>query len=149
VRLGWDPFCILREMKTMIGSIGLANGFIRDNPHGIENCSIVPATINEMLCTAHQRVLRVFNVWPREADASFRDLRVPGAFLVSGALRDGEIAPLDIRSEQGQPCTVENPWPTRQVQVWRDGRTAEKVTGERFDLLTRPREQLRLEPCTA
>ena len=78
VRLGWDPLCILREMKSMIGSIGLANGFIRDNPHGIENCSIVPTTINEMLCTAHQRVLRVFKVWPRETDASFRDLRVPG-----------------------------------------------------------------------
>jgi alpha-L-fucosidase 2 len=146
VRLGWDPLCILREMKSMIESIGLANGFIRDNPHGIENCSIVPATINEMLCTAHQRVLRVFKVWPRETDASFRDLRVPGAFLVSGALRDGEIAPLDIRSEQGQPCIVENPWPTRQVQVWRDGQAAEKVMGERFDLLTRPGEQLRLAP---
>ncbi len=36
-----------------------------------------------------------------------------------------------------------------QVQVWRDGQPAEKVTGERFDLLTRPGEQLRLEPCTA
>ena len=148
VRLGWDPLCILREMKSMIGSIGLANGFIRDNPHGIENCSIVPATINEMLCTAHQRVLRVFKVWPRETDASFRDLRVPGAFLVSGELRDGEVAPIDICSEQGQPCTVENPWPTRQVQVWRDGQAAEKVMGERLDLLTRPGEQLRLSPCT-
>ena len=67
---------------------------------------------------------------------------------MSGELLQGEIAPLDIRSEQGQPCTVENPWPTSQVQVWRDGQLAEKVTGERFDLLTRPGEQLRLAPCT-
>ena len=50
--------------------------------------------------------------------------------------------------EHGQPCIVENPWPTRQVQVWRDGRLAEEVMGERFDLLTRPGEQLRLESCT-
>ncbi|MEI6788428.1 MAG: hypothetical protein WCL49_08120 [bacterium] len=106
--------------------------------------SIYPVAVRlgwEPLC-----ILRVFKVWPRENDAIFRDLRVPGAFLVSGALRDGEVAPIDIRSEQGQPCTVENPWPTSQVQVWRDGRAAEKVTGERFDLLTRPGEQLRLAP---
>ena len=147
VRLGWDPLCILREMRSMIESIGLPNGFTRDNPHGIENCSIVPATINEMLCTAHQRVLRVFKVWPRENDASFRDLRVHGAFLVSGELCSGEVAPLDIRSEQGQPCTVENPWRVRQAQVWRDGQPAERVVGERFTLLTRPGEHLRLAPC--
>lgn len=51
---------------------------------------------------------------------------------MSGELRDGEVAPLDIRSEQGQPCTVENPWPMRQVQVWRDDQPAGLYTEGRM-----------------
>ncbi|MDD5707084.1 MAG: hypothetical protein PHR35_14265 [Kiritimatiellae bacterium] len=149
VRIGWDPQSILRELRTMIEAIGLPNGYIRNNPHGIENCSIVPATLNEMLCMGHERVLRVFRVWPWQQDARFRNLRVPGAFLVSAELHEGKVAPIAIVSEQGQPCTVENPWNGADVQVWRDGKAAEKVEGSRFCLPTHPGEQLRLEPVSS
>ena len=49
------------------------NGFQQGNPHGIENCSTTPNTINEMLCMSHvpagaapgTQALRVFPAWPR------------------------------------------------------------------------------------
>jgi hypothetical protein len=146
VRVGYSPETILRELRAMIEAIGLPNGFIRDNPHGIENCSIVPATVNEMLCMGHQGVLRLFAAWPKDRNAKFRDLRVPGAFLVSAERRDGEVSDILIRSEQGRTCTVENPWRDRNVRVYRDGESAELATGLRFALETRPGERLTLTP---
>jgi hypothetical protein len=68
---------------------------------GIENCSGVPATVNEMLVPSHQGVLRLFPVWPRNRDASFGRLRTPGAFLVSAELRQGQIGSVVIESERG------------------------------------------------
>jgi hypothetical protein len=145
VRVGYEPETILRELRAMIEAIGLPNGFIKDNPHGIENCSIVPATINEMLCMGHQGVLRLFAVWPRYRNASFRHLRIPGAFLVSATLCDGEVTDVSLRSERGQTCTVENPWEGGGVRIIRDGKPAERVTGRRFVLKTHAGESLRLE----
>lgn len=146
VRVGLDPELILREMKAMIEALGLPNGFTRNNPHGIENCSVVPSAINEMLCMGHQRVLRFFPVWPKLDDAAFRDLRVPGAFLVSGEMCQGEAMNILIRSEQGRTCTVDNPWGCRGVRVHRDDKPAEPVKGRRFDLRTRKGESIRLVP---
>jgi len=146
VRVGYDPGTILPQLRSMIETIGSSNGFIRNNPHGIENCSIVPNTINMMLCTAHQNVLRLFAVWPKDKDARFADLRVWGAFLVSSELKDGRVQYVSILSERGRPCVVQNPWPTEKVSVSRNGTPAETVSGQRFTLKTNAAEEITLLP---
>jgi hypothetical protein len=79
-------------------------------------------------------------------DAAFENLRAEGAFLVSSHLRGGVVEYLRIVSERGRKCTIENPWPGRQVTVIRgDGKT-ETVTGARFTLETKVDERLRLIP---
>jgi hypothetical protein len=93
------------------------NGFQLDNPHGIENLSTVPNTINEMLCSGHQGVLRLFPVWNRGHDASFHQIRVEGAFLVSANLKGGEIGDVKIFSEQGRELNLLNPWKGRRIKV--------------------------------
>ena len=146
VRVGYEPKVILAKLHEMIATKCAPNGFIRGNPHGIENCSIVPNTINEMLCMGHNGVLRLFPVWPKDNDARFANLRTWGAFLVSSELKGGEVQYVDITSEQGRKCTVQNPWPGRGVSVTRrDGKT-ETVTGARFTLDTQTNEKLRLVP---
>ncbi|MEI8372755.1 MAG: hypothetical protein WCJ35_07965 [Planctomycetota bacterium] len=135
-RVGYDPEIILKEMRGMIEKVGDVNGFTRDNVHGVENCSIVPNAINEMLCMGHGHVLRVFPVWPKNKDASFRSIRAWGAFLVSSSLKDGVVQYVKITSEKGRPCTLVNPWPGKSMDVYRDGKKVEKLKGERVVLKT-------------
>ncbi len=78
-------------------------------PHGIENCSTVPNTINEMLCMSHKGILRLFSVWPKEKDARFANFRAWGAFLVASSLKSGNVEYVSIFSEKGKDCTLINP----------------------------------------
>ena len=91
------------------------NGFQYGNPHGTENWSTVPNTINEMLCMGHQGIVRIFPVWPRTLDASFHQIRVEGAFLVSSSLKDGTVGEVTIVSEKGLDLKLQNPWPGKDV----------------------------------
>jgi len=144
VRIGCDPDKILKELRAYSGHAG-PNGFQQGNPHGIENLSTVPNTINEMLCLGHNGVLRLFPVWPKDRDAAFVNIRCRGAFLVSGTLRDGAVQTVTILSEKGCDCTVVNPWPGKQVQLFRNGETAEVVEGDRLILKTSADEIIGLQ----
>jgi hypothetical protein len=146
VRVGYDPQVILVKLREMIQTKAATNGFIKRNPHGIENCSLVPNTINEMLCMGHKGVLRLFPVWPTDKDARFANLRAWGAFLVSSELKGGVVRYVDITSEQGRKCTIKNPWPGRRVQITRADGKIETVSGERFTLDTQTDEKLHLVP---
>jgi alpha-L-fucosidase 2 len=146
VRVGYDPEVILAKLREVVETRCAPNGFVKRNPHGIENCSIVPNTVNEMLCMSHWGVLRLFPVWPRDKDARFANLRAWGAFLVSSDLRSGEVQYVKIKSERGRPCTIQNPWPGRGVTVTRGNGKTETATGPRFILETQVDEELRLVP---
>ena len=146
VRVGYDPEVILAKLTEMVNTRTMPNGFHKGNPHGIENCSIVPNTINEMLCMSHRGVLRLFPVWPQDKDARFANLRAWGAFLVSAELKDGVVRHVEITSEQGRPCTIQNPWPGRRVTVTRGDGKIETASGPRFVLKTQVDERLRLAP---
>jgi hypothetical protein len=147
VRVGYDPETILAKLREMVRTRGAPNGFHKGNPHGIENCSTVPNTINEMLCMGHGGVLRVFAVWPRSRDARFGGIRAWGAFLVSSELKSGRVRHVKIVSERGRECTVVNPWPGERVVVMRGGTRAETVEGERFMLETSVGEELEFRPA--
>lgn len=146
VRVGYDSGTVLRQLREMIEAIGLPNGFIRGNPHGIEHCSTVPNTVNEMLLQSHEGVLRLFPAWPAGRSARFRNLRARGAFLVSAAREGCNTGPVLIRSEKGRPCIVENPWPNRSVRLVRDEMPSEVLSGSRLAFPTHPTERLVLEP---
>lgn len=145
VRIGYDPLVILREMRKYCQHTR-PNGFQKDNPHGIENLSTVPNTLNEMLCMGHKGVLRLFPVWPKQQDAAFTNIRCWGAFLVSGELKSGVVTNVRIVSEKGHDCTLVNPWPGREVSVYRHGTVIETLSGERIKLKTRKGETLTLGP---
>ncbi|MGQ7869231.1 glycosyl hydrolase family 95 catalytic domain-containing protein [Sunxiuqinia sp. sy24] len=144
VRVGYNPDTILTKMHKYIEHT-YPNGFQLNNPHGIENFSTVPNTINEMLCMGHGGVLRVFPVWPKEKDASFHCLRTYGAFLVSSELKEGQVSFVKIMSEEGKTCIIVNPWPGSKVKVYRNGKDSEILEGERFFLSTEKLENITLK----
>lgn len=130
VRVGYDPDSILVHLNAY-SKHTYPNGFQFNNPHGIENLSTVPNTIHEMLCMGHQDIVRVFPVWPRDKDALFHQIRVEGAFLVSGELKDGEVVSLKLLSEKGRDLVLQNPWKQKNVEV-KNGTTGKRVVAGEF-----------------
>jgi hypothetical protein len=137
VRVGYDPDTILYHLNRYVQHT-FPNGYQLNNPHGIENLSTVPNTINEMLCMGHQGVVRIFPVWPRNKDAAFHQIRVEGAFLVSAELTKGEVANLTIFSEKGRELNLLNPWKNRKVKVKEAGSAEKTYEGERIIIPTQP-----------
>lgn len=136
VRVGYPADRILQHLNQYSGHT-YPNGFQLDNPHGIENCSTVPTTINQMLCGTHGTVLKLFPVWPKQQDALFANLRVNGAFLVSSSLRDGAVVYVEISSEQGQPLILDNPWSGKQVSCHKNGKKTWLMKGNRLQIDTK------------
>jgi hypothetical protein len=145
-RVGYDPEVILGKLRHWVDTAS-PNGMRADNPHGMEQLSVVPCTIQEMLFQSYDGVLRFFPCWPRKLDARFGSLRARGAFLVSAELKGGVVSGVTIVSEKGRPCTAQNPWPGKSIRVTRNGQTGETLTGERMSLKTLPGETIALAPA--
>lgn len=67
------------------------------------------APLEEMLLQSWDGSLRIFPCW-RGADVSFANWRAEGAFLVSGAYKDGKVASVTVESERGSPCVLTGRW---------------------------------------
>ncbi|MEX6688826.1 hypothetical protein QTN47_15065 [Danxiaibacter flavus] len=145
VRVGYNADTILQKLREY-SLHTYPNGFQLNNPHGIENCSTVPNTINEMLCMSHQNTIRVFEVWPKTKDAAFEKIRCDGAFLVSSALKDQSVQYIKIMSEKGKDCVLKNPWPNKQVIVKSNKRKEMHVSGAIISFNTAAGEELMLLP---
>ncbi len=142
-RVGYNPATIL----TKLHDLGFQpNGVVVNPMHMLENSSVVPNTVNEMLLQSHEGIIRLFPVWPRHHDARFRTLRADGAFLVSASLGGGSVRDVRILSEKGRECTVQNPWPECRVRLIRDGREADLLGGDTLRFRTNPGESIDLTP---
>jgi len=139
-RVGHDPTDILSKLRKKILKFQFPNLRISQVGGGIETCTGITATINEMLLQSHEKVLFFFPVWPKEMDARFGSLRAVGAFLVSSEIKQGRV------QYKGRPCTMQNPWLSQTVSVLRNGRKAGSVKGTRFTLQTKENEEIYLQP---
>lgn len=146
VRVGYDPDDILQQLKDRIALQSLPNGWVTQGGGGIETLSAVPMTINEMLLQSYEGVLRIFPNWNHTKNASFSNLRAYGAFVISSSLQNGNIEFVNILSEKGRPCVVENPWPGKTVQLNRSGNRTALLTGKRFSFPTKENESIILKP---
>ena len=137
VRVGYAPEIIWKEMRDMILNRGIPNGFLKENPHGIEQLNTIPDAIQEMMLQSCEGMIRIFPVWPRaeHPNAFFRNFRAWGGLEVSAALKDGEVERVSILSHKGHPCRVENPWPGKSVKVsYEYGRPDEVHFGEYLNI---------------
>lgn len=148
VRVGFDPDIIWNELHERLRVRGYSNGFIKGNPHGIENLLTVANTLQEMMLLSHENVIRLFKVWPRKThpDAAFEGLYAYGGFVVGASLSGGSVEDVHIRSTKGYELCLENPWPGEAVRITEvhGGETAVKE-GNRFTVPTFAGGEYRIE----
>ncbi|ETZ24668.1 trehalose/maltose hydrolase [Pedobacter sp. V48] len=144
VRVGYDSDEIIKQLKDRIARQSLPNLWITAEGGGTETLAAVPLTINEMMMQSYEQVIRIFPSWNKAKDASFEQLRAYGAFLVSSHLKNGKIEYVKLLSEAGRPCTIDNPWSGKKVQLTRNGQKAEVLAGKTFTFDTKRGEQLEL-----
>ncbi len=146
VRVGYDPTTILQHLKDQCATHAYPNLILFYGGGGIETCGGFLA-LNEMLLQSYDGVLRLFPVWPEKLDAKFGNLRAYGAFLVSAELKNGMVTNLELFSEKGEDCTMQNPWAGKAVRVLHGGNKAERRQGDRFTFKTRKGESVKLIPA--
>lgn len=93
-----------------------ANNSFLPADHAYEGAGAIEF-INYLLANGQGGVIRIFELWPKDRDAAFHRLRVPGAFLVSASLRKGEVSEVDIVSENGSDCRMASCWPGYGIEV--------------------------------
>jgi hypothetical protein len=109
--------------------------------HGLQNAllqSVPPSAEKEPINT-------VFPAWPKGWDAQFT-LAARGAFLISASMQNDQIEFVEIFSEKGGPCVLQNPWPDGDATVYRNGKAMEGVSGKLLTLSTTAGERLALVP---
>ncbi len=123
VRAEWPGDDLLERFKARLGGDGEGpfehlrrNNTFLPRSHSFEGTAPTEF-LNSMFAHAHGGVLKVCHVWPKERDAAFHRIRVRGAFLVSGEVRDGEVTFVEVLSEQGETCRMLSCWPGRSISV--------------------------------
>lgn len=141
-RIGYPAAQLLAHLKERIHRGASPNCYVHAGGGGLETLSAVPGTINEMLLQSYEGILRIFPNWETSRNASFNNLRAYGAFLVSSSINNGQTGPVNILSEKGRTCVMENPWPNQQVRLVRNGKNAESLQGTTLHFRTKPGEKI-------
>ena len=85
-------------------------------PFTLEGNFAFAAGIQEMLLQSHTGIIHVFPSIPDEwKDASFKQLRAMGAFLVSATKKNGNITEIQILPEKGGTCRIVSPFKQAKV----------------------------------
>lgn len=143
-RLGYNPGKILEYLRERILLGSYPNCYIEAYGGGVETLAAVPFTINEMLMQSFEGIIRIFPCWDHSRDASFKTLRANGAFLVSSSVSAGQIGIVELLSEQGSTCKMENPWPGKTMLVCHGDGKIEKLQGKIVEFQTGKCEKLEI-----
>ena len=87
----------------------------------------------------------IFPAWPKDWNAQFT-LAARDAFVISASVEKGTIEFVEVHSQKGGQCRLQNPWPGSDVTLYRNGKAAETVSGGRLAFPTAAGEIVALAP---
>ena len=109
----------MQGMKLMLQKYqNYPNGFTNNTNGVFEYLGVHLSVMNEALLQSYNDKIRVFPALPKDASFVSRfTLAAKGGFLVSSEKEGDEIKYVGLKSLNGNPATVVNPWGTQAVQV--------------------------------
>ncbi len=109
---------MLGDGDYALGILNRLKGSLKPSTMYTESGPVIETPLNgaqalhEMILQSHGGLIRVFPACPTAwTEASFRDLRAEGAFLISSTRRKGATAFVSVKSEKGEPCRVRHGFP--------------------------------------
>ncbi|KAA3614247.1 MAG: hypothetical protein DWQ01_00670 [Planctomycetota bacterium] len=118
----------------------------RYRPFTLEGNFAFAAALQEMLLQSHGGLIRLFPALPSDwEDVSFDRLRAEGAFLISARFAAGTVRRVEIVSEKGGECRIQNPWPNAELSVQGMRLKDMKRTEEELRFPTSPGQEVVLE----
>ncbi|RLE08749.1 glycoside hydrolase [Candidatus Aerophobetes bacterium] len=90
-------------------------------------------------------VIRLYPAWPKSWDAQF-SLLARGGFMVTSEFKRGKVQFVGIKSLLGEECLLRNSWPGSAVDIYRNGRYSEELSGELLEFSTVKNEEIIIVP---
>jgi hypothetical protein len=90
-------------------------------------------------------VNHIFPAWPKEWDVQFT-LAARDAFLISASMEKGQIEFVEVLSQKGGKCLVQNPWPGSGVSVYVNGKKSKDLSGKILKLTSNTGDTMTLVP---
>jgi len=78
----------------------------------------------------------IFPSWPKEWDVQFI-LAARNAFLISASMQKGQIEFVEIFSQKGGQCQVQNPWPEKELTLYCNGKKINNISGSLLVISTK------------
>ncbi|MHC4367633.1 MAG: glycosyl hydrolase family 95 catalytic domain-containing protein [Planctomycetota bacterium] len=136
-------FCLRSSFHCNGDQSGRGYSNFRYRPFTLEGNFAAAAGLQEMLLQSHSGTIRVFPaIPPGWKDVSFNTLRAEGAFLVSATRVNGATERIEVKSEKGGPCRIENPFGRAGYDTEGVGRNNFHSGGPDFVVITRPGQKM-------
>ncbi len=115
------PDTYSRFRAFLAGRLGFAallqqNGIVSQYGGGAETMGSIE-TVDEMLLSSYDGILRFYPAWPLARTVSFSDLGATGGFSVSSSLSGGVIGATTVFSNMGRPLTIAQPFPGATITI--------------------------------
>lgn len=127
------------HIDLMENRMDLSEGFFTTN---IQRIGRVADALQQSLCQSappgpgREPVIRVFAAWPRQWDAHF-SLLCRGNFLTTASMKDQSVEFVEIVSNAGALCRIQNPWKDKPVLIYKNGRLFRKSPDRIISFSTR------------
>lgn len=154
-RLGYDIHEIIEQLKA--GSINKTpsdwDGIRGNNTIGDIGGTGRLAIVQDSLLQSNEGFINVYANWFDDQETSFRRMGAEDAFLVDADQNAfGQVTYLNIYSEKGKPCSVLNPWPGQEMEVYEKGSLSkvektQNSLGTVYTFETKPSSNYELKPA--
>jgi alpha-L-fucosidase 2 len=138
-----EAFCLRNSFHCNGDQSGKGYSSFRYRPFTLEGNFAAAAGLQEMLLQSYSGTVRVFPAVPASwKDASFRNLRAEGAFVVGAEREGGATQSVEILAEKGGLLRLENPFGPAGYRATGVEKTALTVDGADLLVRTAPRQRL-------
>lgn len=118
LRIFAECFCLKNSFHVNGDQCKAGHSNMTYRPFTLEGNFAFASAVQEMLIQSHTGVVKLFPAVPADwKEASFKNLRAYGAFLVSAKMEAGIVTEIEIMSEKGGELVIENPFSTTEPKA--------------------------------
>jgi hypothetical protein len=137
-----------KEAEVMPNRMDLREGY---QTASVQRLGRATDALHNALCQSappwpgKEPVIRIFPAWPEEWDADFK-LLCRGNFVVTASFKNGKTETVEILSQSGSPCNLENPWPGKRLSISYNGKPAGQLSGNVLKFKTKKEDIVKIMP---